>query len=388
VKLAESTGVKKFVWDEQNYLAETDSANDTQVVYTNEPRRYGNLVSQRRLTSGVWTPHWHHFDAIGSTRELTTSGQVVSDTRLYDAWGTQVASSGIVGTTLAYIGVLEYVADSDSDLLYARARFFRCVNARWLSVDPIDLALSRLDPDGRSDELASATSIERQKAPKGPHTYVYVGNNPISRTDPSGLVESTRTVAGPMPSPLPSAGGCIVSVCCRRVEVDPTGIGTHCFVLVTQPSGQRTSYGGYAHKVGPAGCERILIACARPFPQPGSSAGETFPGEPSGATYSCFHLGTLPCQPTFDCLDSGRHWFHAKCCCYAAVLPGRPNSNTVARTLLARCVDGRDGIHVPSGNPRGWPTWAPKYDPLPIDQNCEAAPAICCNNPPPGCGND
>jgi YD repeat-containing protein len=77
VKLEESSGTKKFVWDEQNYLAETDASNHTQVVYINEPRRYGNLVSQRRLTSGVWTPHWYHFDAIGSTRDLTTSRQIV-----------------------------------------------------------------------------------------------------------------------------------------------------------------------------------------------------------------------------------------------------------------------------------------------------------------------
>ncbi len=62
VKLEESTGTKKFVWDEQNYLGETDGSNDTQAVYTNEPRRYGNLISQRRGS----TSHWFHFDAIGS----------------------------------------------------------------------------------------------------------------------------------------------------------------------------------------------------------------------------------------------------------------------------------------------------------------------------------
>jgi hypothetical protein len=47
IKLEESAGTKKFIWDQQNYLAETDENNDTQVDYTNEPQVYGNLLSQR-----------------------------------------------------------------------------------------------------------------------------------------------------------------------------------------------------------------------------------------------------------------------------------------------------------------------------------------------------
>jgi YD repeat-containing protein len=43
VKLEDSTGTRKFIWDDQNYLAETDENDDTQVVYTNEPVFYGVL---------------------------------------------------------------------------------------------------------------------------------------------------------------------------------------------------------------------------------------------------------------------------------------------------------------------------------------------------------
>jgi hypothetical protein len=114
VKLEESGGVKKFVWDEQNYLGETDGANDTQAVYTNEPRRYGNLISQRRGS----TSHWFHFDAIGSTRELTTVGQVVSDTRMYDAWGTAVLSTG--SSIIPLQGKLKGDAARDAALFIAR----------------------------------------------------------------------------------------------------------------------------------------------------------------------------------------------------------------------------------------------------------------------------
>ncbi len=35
IKLAESAGTKKFIWDDQNYLAESDGSDDINVVYTN-----------------------------------------------------------------------------------------------------------------------------------------------------------------------------------------------------------------------------------------------------------------------------------------------------------------------------------------------------------------
>src|SRR5579872_769578 len=36
-----------YIWDDENYLAESDATNTINVVYTNEPRPYGNLVSSR-----------------------------------------------------------------------------------------------------------------------------------------------------------------------------------------------------------------------------------------------------------------------------------------------------------------------------------------------------
>jgi RHS repeat-associated protein len=167
VKLEESTGVKKFVWDEQNYLAETDGSNDTQVVYTNEPRRYGNLVSQRRLTSGVWTPHWYHFDAIGSTRELTTSGQVVSDTRLYDAWGSTVGGTGSMLICLGYIGRVGYLLDMNTGTIHVRARKYVSAIGRWTSVDPLGIEFSL-------------------------NLFTYALNTPVFVLDPSGNKVTTH----------------------------------------------------------------------------------------------------------------------------------------------------------------------------------------------------
>jgi YD repeat-containing protein len=46
----DSSGTRKFVYDGQNYLVETDQTGAVTVVYTNKPEQYGELISQRRET--------------------------------------------------------------------------------------------------------------------------------------------------------------------------------------------------------------------------------------------------------------------------------------------------------------------------------------------------
>ncbi len=120
IKLEESTGTKKFIWDEQNYLAKTDAANDTQVVYTNEPRLYGNLVSQRRGTDS----HWYQFDAIGSARELTDGSAATTDTRLYNGWGVTLVTTGPSVFAMQWLGRFGYYID---DLASAPGTNLHCM---------------------------------------------------------------------------------------------------------------------------------------------------------------------------------------------------------------------------------------------------------------------
>jgi RHS repeat-associated protein len=133
VKLEDSTGTKKFLWDQQNYLLETDGADLTQVVYTQEPSVYGNLISQRRAGS----TKYHHFDALGSTTELTDSAQAVTDSYLYRAFGELLAASGTTVNPFRYVGRLGYYRDADLADYYVRARTYRPTLARWFSRDPL-----------------------------------------------------------------------------------------------------------------------------------------------------------------------------------------------------------------------------------------------------------
>src|SRR5262245_43274719 len=102
-----------YIWDEQDYLAETDDNNIVQTVYTNEPEQYGNLISSR--ISG--TTSYHHFDALGSTRQLTNSAGTVTDAVIYDAWGNVVSRVGTTPTTRLWVGVLTYYTDAETGMI-------------------------------------------------------------------------------------------------------------------------------------------------------------------------------------------------------------------------------------------------------------------------------
>ncbi len=159
----DNTGTVRYVWDSQAYLAETDGSNVMQAEYTQEPAQYGGLLSQYRLTGGVWTPSYYHFDRIGSTRALTSSSGSITDTYFYEAFGTSLGGSGSTVNPFQFIGQLGYYRDAASGLYYVRDRVYDPVTGRWVSRDRIGFASG--DPN--------------------PHRYVW--NNPTFYIDPSGM---------------------------------------------------------------------------------------------------------------------------------------------------------------------------------------------------------
>jgi len=152
----------KYIWDEDNLLAETDVNNVVQTVYTNEPQQYGNLISTRLPIAGTPTTAYHHFDAIGSTRKLTNAVGGTTDTMVYDAWGNVVNRTGTTGANLLWIGEAGYYFDAETGLVYIRERVYGPATARWTAVEPLALL---------------ATLIK----------YLYALNSPLIFTDPSGL---------------------------------------------------------------------------------------------------------------------------------------------------------------------------------------------------------
>ena len=154
------TAETKFVWDEEsdNVLLETDDFDATQVVYTNEPGQFGSLISGRRSM----TTHWYHFDALGSTSQLTDSSATITDTYLYDAWGNVISSTGSTINPFQWVGALGYYTDPETGQFSVRARVYQPKRGRWQAKDPMQFVDSH-------------------------NRYLYAHNSPLLFVDPSGL---------------------------------------------------------------------------------------------------------------------------------------------------------------------------------------------------------
>jgi len=155
--------VTKYIWDEDNLLAETDGSNVVQTVYTNEPEQYGNLVSTRLPIAGTPTTVYHHFDALGSTRQLTNAAGSVTDTVVYDAWGNAIARTGSANAHRLWLGEVGYYYDIETGLFWITVRPYDPVNGRWATVDLLLL----MDEGNR---------------------YLYAQARPVLLADPSGRI--------------------------------------------------------------------------------------------------------------------------------------------------------------------------------------------------------
>lgn len=179
VQIQSASDTTKFIWDQQNYLAEADGSNTIQTVYTNEPRQYGSLISTRLLT----TAYYHQFDALGSTRHLVNSSGAVSDVWIYDAWGNIVSRTGAALLYLQWLGECGYSYDSGLALVHVRRRTYCPQLGLWLSPDP-------LGHEG------------------GINLYRYCDSDPLNQADPTGLL---APVAKAIAIFVAAEGACILA---------------------------------------------------------------------------------------------------------------------------------------------------------------------------------
>ncbi len=100
-----------------------------------------------------------HHDQQASTRMLTDTTGKIQGTTSYDAYGNVAGSTGTATTPLGYDG--QYT-NSDTGLIYLRARVYDPATAQFLSSDPL-------------------------KAITG-EPYAYAGDNPVNFSDPTGLL--------------------------------------------------------------------------------------------------------------------------------------------------------------------------------------------------------
>ncbi len=197
VMLEESATTTKYVWDEQNYLQETDAGDVTQVTYTNEPRTYGNLISQRE--SGA--SHYYLFDALGSTRLVTDASENVSESLLYDAWGNLIGSSPTMVVPFRWVGELGYLFVPVTSDYYVRERIYGPKIGRWISQDPLGFVdrfdnlfeysanqiVDLIDPSGAQPQLPDPPGHVDLGGPGVDYVPAYLIANPAFFDNSPGL---------------------------------------------------------------------------------------------------------------------------------------------------------------------------------------------------------
>ncbi len=121
-----------------------------------------------------------HHDQSGSTRLLTGSTGKTEATFTYDAYGELTGSTGTATTPLGYDA--QYT-NSDTGLIYLRARTYDPATAQFLTVDPLSGGASTL-AQATADQYVAAAM---RSASGGSGPYVYGSDNPLNDYDPTGL---------------------------------------------------------------------------------------------------------------------------------------------------------------------------------------------------------
>ena len=107
--------------------------------------------------------NYYHYDHIGNTIALSDASGTITGRATYSAYGERTASTGNMDTPFQWQGAFGVQTDP-SGLIYMRARYYHAKLGRFISEDPLGLAA-------------------------GPNAYQYASGDPISRIDPSGLVD-------------------------------------------------------------------------------------------------------------------------------------------------------------------------------------------------------
>lgn len=155
IQKASASGTTNYVYDGANSIEEVDASGAVLARYAQGPGIDEALAMNR---SGATS--FYEADGLGSVTSLTNSSGTVANSYTYGAFGSVTNSTGSLQNAYGYTG---RELDSETGLVYYRARYYSPTTAHFLSEDPIALA-------------------------RGAQSYSYVHNRPTGLIDPSGQV--------------------------------------------------------------------------------------------------------------------------------------------------------------------------------------------------------
>jgi len=158
-------GLLRYTYDDDSVLLQSDAAGNTIAKYEYGPDR---LLSLNHATEGR---QFYHFDALGSTVNLSKPDASIQARYQYDAWGNFRSESGSSFNAFTFTG---HEKDSETDLYYFKARYYDPDTGRFLSQD---------------------SSLGETQTPPSLHRYLYAYGNPTIYWDPDGNVTWLKNVA-------------------------------------------------------------------------------------------------------------------------------------------------------------------------------------------------
>ncbi|MFQ5597981.1 MAG: RHS repeat-associated core domain-containing protein [Nitrospiria bacterium] len=169
-----------YVYDNEDIIVREKTTVQNNVT-TTETTTYlhGPGIDEPLMATSSQGTTIYHADGLGSVVALTDPTEQIVERYTYTSFGEITIENGQVDNPYTFTG-REW--DDESGLYFYRARYYDPKVGRFLSFDPILRGVEHTERNS-CVQVVGTLSIQR---PQELHPYVYVLNNPINLTDPSG----------------------------------------------------------------------------------------------------------------------------------------------------------------------------------------------------------
>jgi RHS repeat-associated protein len=167
-----------YIYDNQNFLMEYDQNGKIKARYIQGLSTDEHLAIEKKDDV-----YYYHADGLGSITALTDKKQKVVESYAYSSFGELKRDGNKIEQPYTFTG-REW--DEETGLYYYRARYYDPQNGRFISFDP---ALNPTNGPARQGCSKTALTLFSQalQSPLKLNPFIYVMNNAVNLTDPSGL---------------------------------------------------------------------------------------------------------------------------------------------------------------------------------------------------------
>ena len=160
IQVSTPTDTWTYTYDALGNRIATDH-NGAVTNYLIDPAGYGNLIAEYdsvgnpiakyehgfgliSKTENSGDSYWYHFNAIGSTSEITADDAIVSNSYGYSPFGKILSETESVSNPFKYVGEFGIQREGNG-LDYMRARFYLSETGRFNSIDPLGVRASDIN---------------------------------------------------------------------------------------------------------------------------------------------------------------------------------------------------------------------------------------------------